>query len=649
MKNFVRECRQWQVDLLFELHQMRMGKSRDNGVDLVSTHLDRSARQEKEARFCRMILRRLNFVELPDRELGISKAYQDTFDWLFKAKKQSSELWANFTNWLEGSQGDNIYWITGKAGSGKSTLMKYLYNHPQTARHVRIWAKGSYLLTAGFFFWNSGSYIQTSDKGLLQSLLYQLMQEEPKFIFKAFEQRWELYDSRCEGLQPWTWSELKEAFKTIIAHDSLHFFFVIDGLDEFNGDHAKLVSLIISAGKRPNVKICTASRPWLVFEDAFEDRSSLLLENLTCNDINTYVTGKFNENKHYKRLRARDAAYAEQLIGNIVHKACGVFLWVQLVVRSLLQGLSNSDRISDLQRRLDTIPPGLEALFDKMLNSLEPFYYKHACQLIQTVEAAPKPLTLLQLYFADEEDPMIAMQAEVAPLAEGACNDMREEMRRRLNSRCKGLLEASITGRSPQRVQYLHRTVRDFLRQDQVWRKVVEATDNDFDPNKRLSNSFLLQLKGVDPDSMALETFWGIVSSCIYHVGGFRPSDEGSVQVAYLDELDKAAVTLTNMPNARGIDSWIQRFTLPPQPQHWASTRSITTGSFLEFALQSHDAILVLYARRKIEDMPLDARSRRWLASRISDPCILELIAQSKSLSTAHRKRSKLKILMDCF
>ena len=599
---------------------MRMGKSPHNGVDLVSAHLDRSARQEKEARFCRMILRRLNFAELRDRELQISKAHQETFDWLFKVNKQSSEPWANLASWLKGSQGGNVYWITGKAGSGKSTLMKYLYNHPQTARHTRIWAKDGHLFTAGFFFWDSGSYIQMSDKGLLQSLLYQLMQEEPKFIIKAFEQRWELYDSRCEGLQPWTWSELNQAFETIIAHDSLHFFFVIDGLDEFSGDHAELVSLIIAAGKRPNVKICTASRPWLVFEDAFEDHPSLLLEDLTSNDINTYVTTKFNENKHYKRLRARDPAYAEQLIGNIVHKACGVFLWVRLVVRSLLQGLSNSDRFSDLQRRLDTIPPGLEAYFDKMLNSLEPFYYKHACQLIQVVEAASEPLTLLQLYFADEEDPMMAMHADVAPLAEGACNDMREEMRRRLNSRFKGLLGASVVGHSPQRVQYLHRTVRDFFRQDQVWRKVVEATDNDFDPNKCLSNSFLLQLKRIDPDCMALETFWGIVTSCIYHVGRLRPSDEGSMQVAYLDELDRAAVTLTSMPNARGINSWIQRFTLPPQPQHWASTRSITTGSFLQFALGSDDAILIMYARRKIKDMPL-----------------------------VHRKRSKLKIFTGCF
>jgi hypothetical protein len=44
------------------------------------------------------------------------------------------------------------------------------------------------------------------------------------------------------------------------------------------------------------------------------------------------------------------------IVKDIVAKADGVFLWVVLVVVSLLEGLSNRDEISYLQRRIDLLP-----------------------------------------------------------------------------------------------------------------------------------------------------------------------------------------------------------------------------------------------------------------------------------------------------
>jgi hypothetical protein len=61
--------------------------------------------------------------------------------------------------------------------------------------------------------------------------------------------------------------------------------------------------------------------------------------------------------------------------------AAGVFLWVSLVIRSLLAGLVNGDRVSDVQRRLAFIRPDLEKLYEKMLDGLDPFYLEHASQI----------------------------------------------------------------------------------------------------------------------------------------------------------------------------------------------------------------------------------------------------------------------------
>src|SRR3569833_2497551 len=52
----------------------------------------------------------------------IKDAADYTFDWVWKPQ--------GFEAWLK--SGGGIYWIVGKPGSGKSTMMKYLSSHPRT-------------------------------------------------------------------------------------------------------------------------------------------------------------------------------------------------------------------------------------------------------------------------------------------------------------------------------------------------------------------------------------------------------------------------------------------------------------------------------------------------------------------------------------
>ncbi|TKA83739.1 hypothetical protein B0A55_00086 [Friedmanniomyces simplex] len=77
-----------------------------------------------------------------------------------------------FKVWLESGLG--IFWINGKAGSGNSTLMKFLADHEQTMDMLRGWASPKALVMASFYFSNSGTMMQKSQEGLLQSLLLQV-------------------------------------------------------------------------------------------------------------------------------------------------------------------------------------------------------------------------------------------------------------------------------------------------------------------------------------------------------------------------------------------------------------------------------------------------------------------------------------------
>jgi hypothetical protein len=56
---------------------------------------------------------------------------------------------------------------------------------------------------------------------------------------------------------------------------------LVDGLDEYEGDHGEMAELIRMLAKSSNVKICVSSRPYLVFDDALQDCPGLRLQDLT--------------------------------------------------------------------------------------------------------------------------------------------------------------------------------------------------------------------------------------------------------------------------------------------------------------------------------------------------------------------------------
>lgn len=103
------------------------------------------------------------------------------------------------------------------------------------------------------------------------------------------------------------------------------------------------------------------------------------------------------------------------------------------------------------------MPDNLESLFTNILEhvqKLNPIYFRSASQLFQIVAAALRPPTLISLYFVDEEneDPDYYMNVKVDRLSNDERQSRAATMKRRLNSRTKGLLEVD---------QYSH-VSRDF-------------------------------------------------------------------------------------------------------------------------------------------------------------------------------------------
>ncbi|RDW79842.1 hypothetical protein BP6252_04480 [Coleophoma cylindrospora] len=529
-----------------------------------------------EERFMAMaqekILAELSFETMQDRQEEVVEAHKHTFDWIFKPESECAQRrWDNFSEWLK--YGNGTYWINGKAGSGKSTLMRHICESKETPKLLQIWARDTRLTICKFFFWNSGTMEQRSQTGLLRSLVHDILRENPDLSPLIIPSTWARAYSRVvlsqasKSCETFTLQYLLQAFRLLINRvtETCKLCLFIDGLDEYDGEAAEMADLFTSLSSINNLKICLSSRPLVAFDEAFGAGSTLQLQNLTFEDIRCYVVDKLFDNKRFKQLAIREGQRSLTLVQELVTKADGVFLWVVLVVRSILVGLSNRDDIDDLERRQRELPSDLSALFEDMLHRrIAPFYQKQAAVLFQIFRASrmvneqierlfevPSPITLQALSFAHEKDPDHALNAPIQPLSELEVSILCGTMEDRLKNCCAGLLELqgasySEPGTSPMeaarpdaRVQYLHRTVKDYLEQPQVWKTVTTHTDGEeFDPYVMLLKSSIRQLK-------AMELAKGLVPDSSWRCTAFalefaRMSERGhsSAYIPLLEELD---------------------------------------------------------------------------------------------------------------
>jgi ABC-type molybdenum transport system ATPase subunit/photorepair protein PhrA len=95
------------------------------------------------------------FNVIDERHIAIRPAHAKTFSWIIEASSASTNEWrpsVKFVEWLQSES--SLYWVSGKPGSGQSTLMKYLLGHWLTQRNLDVWAEDYQLITASFF-WNA--------------------------------------------------------------------------------------------------------------------------------------------------------------------------------------------------------------------------------------------------------------------------------------------------------------------------------------------------------------------------------------------------------------------------------------------------------------------------------------------------------------
>jgi hypothetical protein len=298
--------------------------------------------------------------------------------------------------WLQSS--NDIFWIYGKAGSGKSTLMKFFFEHKQTRAHLDIWAHSKVTIAASFF-WSAGSDLERSHVGLLRALLYQVLDQHPELIQLIFSERWKAVLRSSTPQKPWTEKELLIALKLLsqAPTSSLRLFFLIDGLDEFSGDHQDLIESLQELNNSPAIKICVSSRPWIVFESAYGSNvhCSMELHDLTVRDIDICIATRLESLHDHGVLTGEEL---KALGDEIRTRARGVFLWVTLAIKDLRRGIAKRDNMFVLQRRLANYPSELHDFYQHILDTIDPVYRTFTGRLLLMMVSPCKRPDVIHLH-----------------------------------------------------------------------------------------------------------------------------------------------------------------------------------------------------------------------------------------------------------
>ena len=483
----------------------------------VIDHVDRSlashAQLSRDSEARRKFKDSLFFPEILARQEQISDAHLGTCRWIFcaadsnpgglqgegrtdissneelaqridwRADDERLPRWSNFVDWLE--NGEGVYWINGKPGSGKSTLMNFITSEDRTKELLTNWSKSGNLIMIRFFFWNPGTSLQKTFQGLLRSLLYQIADQCPDLIPTMMDPEAssaERTSNSLDSLAIHTWTEkrLLSVLQCFLDHkpSSISICVFIDGLDEFVGEEEKLINTIRLLNDTKQVKVCTSSRREQLFLQEFKHSPQLRLQDFNHQDISNTAFSKLCP--ALAQLFPDEEGKIADLLWDLCTKSQGVFLWLDLMIKDILRGARSGDTLQELVMRLESTPDTIEELYKHMLKRLDKHYLSDAAKYFRFLLVSwlrGGQTTLLHFVCADYPLWQRILGNDLKYFESAEFSDICHKLEIRILTRCAGLVEISehqiheaseeqgeeFISRHVREVSFIHRTAVDFL------------------------------------------------------------------------------------------------------------------------------------------------------------------------------------------
>lgn len=305
----------------------------------------------------------------------------NTCNWILKQEP--------FSKWLHDTTVKPIVlWLHGPAASGKSVLSSFVINH-------LAWL-GSF---CQYFFMRFGDQNKRSLSVLLRSLAYQVAQSLPSFrkgIVQLIAEATKFDTADAQTI----WSRV---FRSILFKIRLEvpLYWVIDGLEE-SDDPRALIKLLsdINLAVLP-IRILIVSRRTQGLASSFQRLSKEVQVDMVpyegnTTDIHSFVDQELDV--------SGDDKFKSYVRHQILQRAGGNFLWVHFAV----QRINDCHTSANVERALEQLPSGMEALYNRMATSVVMLPQQEdkqlAASILGWVTCALRLLTIEELSLILEKD-----------------------------------------------------------------------------------------------------------------------------------------------------------------------------------------------------------------------------------------------------
>ncbi|KAK4653541.1 HNWD NOD-like receptor pc6 [Podospora pseudocomata] len=340
----------------------------------------------------------------------------------------------DFRGWHDQLE-SRLLWIKGDPGKGKTMLLCGIINELEGA----IVADGHCRNLAYFFCQATDSRINNAI-AVLRGLIYLLAHQQPRLISHIRK-----YTDNAQLLSDANaWFVLSDILGGMLGDPNLKpTYLVIDALDECMGDLPRLLKFIVGMSSTfPCVKWVVSSRNWPNIEESLEAAEKKIRLSLELNEesissaVSTYIQHKMDELAGLKRYNDRTKNAVQH---HLARNANDTFLWVALVCQELM----NVSR-SRVLTKLNTFPPGLNSLYQRMIDQVRRSDEPDLCkQVLAVLSITYRPITIQEL-------------AVFVDIPEGISDELE------FMTEIVGLCGSFLTLRETT-IYFVHQSAKDFL------------------------------------------------------------------------------------------------------------------------------------------------------------------------------------------
>ncbi|KAH8802476.1 beta transducin-like protein HET-E2C*4 [Xylogone sp. PMI_703] len=317
---------------------------------------------------------RVDKKRIEDTKGGLLK---DSYRWIIENPE--------FNQWYNARQ-SSLLWIKGDPGKGKTMLLCGIINELDKPTV-------STTLLSYFFCQATDSRINNAN-AVLRGLMYMLVTQQPSLVLHIQKK----YNNVGKALFEDTnaWYALSEIFISMLQDLSLvNAYLIVDGLDECVIDLPKLLDLIVQTSSISSpAKWIVSSRNKPDIEEWLVNASQSISLELNAESVSAAI-GIFIRQKVLKLAQQKqyNNKIQDAILDHLFLNANGTFLWVALVC----QDLEKIPKLAILSK-LNDFPPGLSALYKRMVEQIRNSDYATLCnRILALIAIVYQPITLTEL------------------------------------------------------------------------------------------------------------------------------------------------------------------------------------------------------------------------------------------------------------